>query len=109
VNGSTNMKDIVAGGNASVALALTSAATTVYQSTLGPSTATTPVTLNLHKIFNLATKIESLAVAIASDGLFRPEPSVVVAVEAVEMVGKQRTAEHFYRDQKNGNTCEGYL
>jgi len=72
VNGSTNMKDIVAGGNASVALALTSAATTVYQSTLGPSTATTPVTLNLHKIFNLATKIESLAVAIASDGIIPP-------------------------------------
>jgi hypothetical protein len=72
VNGSTNMKDIVAGGNASVALALTSAATTVYQSSLGPSTATTPVTLDLHKIFNLATKVESLAVAIASDGILPP-------------------------------------
>ena len=72
VNGSTNMKDIIAGGNANVALALTSAATTVYQSKLSPSTIQTPVTLNLHKIFNLTSKVVSLVTSIASSGIVPP-------------------------------------
>jgi Bacterial Ig-like domain (group 3) len=72
VNGSTNMKDIIAGGNANVALALTSAATTVYQSKLSPSTIQTPVVLNLHKIFNLTSKVVSLVTSITSSGILPP-------------------------------------
>ena len=68
VNGSTNMKDLVASGNGSAALALINAAATVEASTLQPPPAT-PVKFNISNILNLVGNAVSLAASVATGGL----------------------------------------
>ena len=68
VNGSTNMKDLVASGNGSAALALINAAATVQASTLQPPPAT-PVKFNVSNILNLVGNAVSLAASVATGGL----------------------------------------
>jgi hypothetical protein len=68
VNGSTNMKDLVASGNGSAALALINAAAAVQASTLQPPPAT-PVKFNISNILNLVGNAVSLGAALATGGL----------------------------------------
>jgi hypothetical protein len=68
VNGSTNMKDVVASGNGSAALALIGAASTVQASSLQPPP-TTPVSVNWSSILNLFGSVVNVGATIATDGL----------------------------------------
>jgi hypothetical protein len=68
VNGSTNMKDIVATGNGSAALALIGAAAVVQGSTLQPPPPT-PVTVNVSGILSLVSSVVNEGVTLATDGL----------------------------------------
>jgi hypothetical protein len=68
VTGSTNMKDLVASGNGSAALALINAAASVKASTLQPPFAT-PVKSNVSNILNLVGNVVSVAATIATGGL----------------------------------------
>jgi len=72
VNGSTNMKDIVAAGNGSAALALVGAASIVQGSSLQPSVGA-PVSINPSSIMTFFSAVTNLAVQVASDGLVDPE------------------------------------
>ncbi len=67
VTGSTNMKDLVASGNGSAALALINAAASVKASTLQPPPAT-PVKSNVSNILNLVGNVVSVAASIATAG-----------------------------------------
>jgi hypothetical protein len=68
VTGSTNLKDVVASGNSSAAVALINAAASVKGSTLQPPPAT-PVKSNVSNILNLVGNVVSVGAAIASGGL----------------------------------------
>jgi hypothetical protein len=68
VTGSTNLKDVVASGNSSAALALINAAASVKGSTLQPPPAT-PVKSNVSNILNLVGNVVSVGAAIATGGL----------------------------------------
>jgi hypothetical protein len=68
VTGSTNMKDVVATGNGSAALALIGAASSIEGSTLQPPPAT-PVTANVSDILNLVSSVVNIGVTVATDGL----------------------------------------
>jgi hypothetical protein len=72
VNGSTNMKDIIASGQGSVALALVGAAASVEGSTLQPPPAT-PITVNLTNILSLIGSVVNIGITVASDGLIPPD------------------------------------
>lgn len=72
VNGSTNLKDIVAAGNGSVATALIGAASAVEGSNLQPAPAS-PVTANASSILNLFSAVTNLGLQAASDGLITDE------------------------------------
>ena len=72
VTGSTNMKDVVASGNASAALALIGAAASIEGSTLQPPPAT-PVTANVSNILNLVSSVVNIGVTVATDGLVPPD------------------------------------
>jgi hypothetical protein len=68
VNGSTNMKDVVASGNGSAALALIGAAAAVQGSSLQPPP-TTSVSVNVSNMLNLIGSVVNVGAAIATDGL----------------------------------------
>jgi hypothetical protein len=68
VTGSTNMKDVVAGGNANVGLALTGAAATILGSKLVPAPPTTVVTTSWQNIVSMIGGIASLGSAIPGLG-----------------------------------------
>jgi hypothetical protein len=68
VTGSTNLKEVVASGNSSAALALINAAASVKGSTLQPPPAT-PVKSNVSNILNLVGNVVSVGAAIATGGL----------------------------------------
>jgi hypothetical protein len=68
VNGSTNMKDIVATGNGSAALALIGAAAEVEGSSLQPPPAT-QLTVNYSNILNLVSNVVNVGLSLASDGI----------------------------------------
>ena len=72
VNGSTNMKDVIAAGNGSAALALIGAVSIVKGSTLQPPPAT-PVSVNVSGILNLISSVVNLGVTVATDGLVPPD------------------------------------
>jgi Bacterial Ig-like domain (group 3) len=72
VNGSTNMKDVVATGNGSAALALIGAASIVKGSTLQPAP-TAPVGVNVSGILSLVSSVVNMAATIATDGLVPPD------------------------------------
>lgn len=72
VTGSTNMKDVVATGNGSAALALIGAAASIEASTIQPP-ATTPVKTNVSNILNLVSSVVNIGVTIATDGLVPPD------------------------------------
>jgi hypothetical protein len=72
VNGSTNMKDVVATGNGSAALALVGAAAEIEGSHLQPQSAS-PVTTNVSNILNLVSSVVNIGVTVATDGLVPPE------------------------------------
>ncbi len=78
VNGSANMKDIVASGNSSAATALIGAAATVMGSTLQPPPAT-PVTANVSNILSLVGNVVNLGATIATGGLVPPDLSSIVS------------------------------
>ncbi len=75
VTGPNNMKDIVASGNGSAALALIGAAASIEGSNLQPSPST-PVTANIDNILNLVGSSVGIAAAFASGN---PELAPVVA------------------------------
>ncbi len=75
VTGPTNMKDIVASGNGSAALALIGAAASVEGSNLQPPP-TTPVKANIDNILNLVGSAVSFTAAFASGN---PELAPVIA------------------------------
>lgn len=68
VNGSTNMKDVVAAGNGSAALALIGAASAVEGSNLQPPP-DTPVTQSASAMTSLFSSLINLSLQLASDGL----------------------------------------
>jgi len=72
VTGSTNMKDVVATGNGSAALALIGAAASIEASTIQPP-ANTPVKTNVSNILNLVSSLVNIGVTIATDGLVPPD------------------------------------
>jgi Big-like domain-containing protein len=84
VNGSTNMKDIIASGQGSVALALVGAAASVEGSTLQPPPAT-PIMVNTANILSLVGSVVNIAITIASDGFIPPDvkDNVVAGVTVV--------------------------
>lgn len=71
VTGSTNLKDIVAAGNGSAALAMINAASAVEASNLRPAPAT-PAKLNVSNILNMVGNVVNLGVSLASGGLIPP-------------------------------------
>ena len=75
VTGPTNMKDVVASGNGSAALALIGAAASVEGSNLQPPP-TTPVKANIDNILNLVGSAVSVTAAFASGN---PELAPVIA------------------------------
>jgi hypothetical protein len=85
VNGSTNMKDVVASGNGSAALALINAAAEVQASTLQPPPAT-PVKSKVSAILNLTANIVSTAASIATASLGVPEASAGIKL-ALKILG----------------------
>ena len=85
VNGSTNMKDVVASGNSSAALALINAAAQVQASTLQPPP-TTPVKSKVSAILNLTANVVSTAVGIITAGLGVPEASDSIML-AIKLLG----------------------
>ena len=85
VNGSTNMKDVVASGNGSAALALINAAAQVQASTLQPPPAT-PVKSKVSAILNLTANVVSTGVALATAGLGVPEASDAINL-ALKLLG----------------------
>ena len=72
VNGSTNMKDVVATGNGSAALALVGAAASIEGSSLQP-VPSTPVSANVSNILNLVSSVVNIGVTVATDGLVPPD------------------------------------
>ena len=72
VTGSTNMKDVVATGNGSAALALIGAAAEIEGSSLQPPPAA-PVTTNVSNILNLVSGVINIGVTVATDGLVPPD------------------------------------
>ena len=72
VTGSTNMKDVVATGNGSAALALIGAAAEIEGSSLQPPPAA-PVTTNVSNILNLVSSVINIGVTVATDGLVPPD------------------------------------
>jgi hypothetical protein len=85
VNGSTNMKDVVASGNGSAALALINAAAEVQASTLQPPPAT-PVKSKVSAILNLTANVVSTGVALATAGLGIPAESASIKL-ALRVLG----------------------
>jgi Bacterial Ig-like domain (group 3) len=67
VSGSTNLKDVIAGGNANVGLALTGAAATILGSKLVPAPPTTTVNFSWQNILSMIGGIVS--VAATAEGL----------------------------------------
>jgi hypothetical protein len=80
VNGTPNMKDIVASGNGSAAFALIDAAETVQGSTLQPPP-NTPASLNVSKILSFTGNVVNLAATVATAGIV--PPNLVGAVKTV--------------------------
>lgn len=72
VTGSANMKDVVATGSGSAALALIGAAASIEGSQLQPSPAS-PVTTNVSNILNLVSSVVNIGVTVATDGLVPPD------------------------------------
>jgi Bacterial Ig-like domain (group 3) len=68
VTGSTNMKDIISGGNSNVGLALTGAAATILGSKLVPVPPTTQVTTSWQSILSMISGVASLASAVPGLG-----------------------------------------
>ncbi|WP_074652503.1 Ig-like domain-containing protein [Terriglobus roseus] len=68
ITGSTNMKDIISGGNSNVGLALTGAASTILGSKLVPVPPTTKVTTSWQSIVSMIGGVASLASAIPGLG-----------------------------------------
>jgi hypothetical protein len=85
VNGSTNMKDIVASGGGSAALALINAAAAVQASTLQPPPAR-QVKSNVSNILNLVGNIVSTAATIATAALGLPEATEGIKL-ALQILG----------------------
>jgi hypothetical protein len=85
VNGSTNMKDIVASGGGSAALALINAAAAVQASTLQPPPAR-QVKSNVSNILNLVGNIVSTAATIATAALGLPEATAGIKL-ALQILG----------------------
>jgi hypothetical protein len=75
VTGPTNMKDVVASGNGSAALALIGAAASIEGSNLQPPQST-PVTANIDNILNLVGSTVGVTAALASGN---PELAPVIA------------------------------
>jgi hypothetical protein len=76
VTGSTNMKDIIAGGNSNVGLALTGAAATILGSKLVPAPPTTTVTTSWQNIVSMLGGVASIVSAVPGVGEF------VIGIEA---------------------------
>jgi hypothetical protein len=72
VTGSTNMKDVVATGSGSAALALIGAAAEIEGSSLQPSPATA-VKTNVSNILNLVSSVVNIGVTVATDGIVPPD------------------------------------
>jgi hypothetical protein len=72
VSGSTNQKDVIASGNANLALALVGAAASVKGSTLQPDPQTS-VSFNVSNILNLVGSAVNIAATIGSDGIVPPD------------------------------------
>jgi Bacterial Ig-like domain (group 3) len=68
VTGSTNMKDVIAAGNANAGIALTGAAATILGSKLIPAPPTTTVTTSWQNIVSMIGGVASLASAIPGLG-----------------------------------------
>ena len=73
VNGSTNMKDIVAAGNSSAALALLGAASEVAGSLNQPNVQSQPVKVSPSNIANMVGGVLTTLSAIGTEGLVGPE------------------------------------
>jgi len=71
VTGSTNMKDVVATGNGSAALALIGAAASIEGSNLQPIP-TTKVSANVSNILNLVSSLVNIGVTLGTDGVVPP-------------------------------------
>ncbi|MEI9978496.1 MAG: Ig-like domain-containing protein [Edaphobacter sp.] len=82
VSGSANMKDLVAGGQSSAALALTSAASNIFASTLSPPE-NQPTTINTSNILNFMGAFVSIAGEVAT-GLLIDEEEQKALYGAVE-------------------------
>jgi Bacterial Ig-like domain (group 3) len=70
VTGSTNLKDIIAGGNSNVGLALTGAAATILGSKLVPAPPTTTVTTSWQNIVSMLGGVASIVSAVPGVGEF---------------------------------------
>ena len=66
------MKDVVATGNGSAALALVGAAASIEGSSLQP-VPSTPVSANVSNILNLVSSVVNIGVTVATDGLVPPD------------------------------------
>ncbi len=72
VNGSVNMKDIIAAGNANTALALIGAASSIEAGTLQPAPST-PVKVNAGNILEMVGDVVNIAATIGTGGLVPPD------------------------------------
>lgn len=81
VNGSVNMKDIVASGNSSAATALIGAASTVLGSTLQPPPST-PTKSNISNILSMVGNVVNLGATIATGGIVPPDLTNLVSTSA---------------------------
>ncbi|MBS1850504.1 MAG: Ig-like domain repeat protein [Acidobacteria bacterium] len=77
--GSVNMKDIVAAGNASIALEMIAAADTIQTAPDLKADSSSPVTLNSSNILGLASSVVDVGSTLATDGLISPELAPVVS------------------------------
>jgi hypothetical protein len=72
VTGSTNMKDVVATGSGSAALALIGAAAEIEGSQLQPAPATA-IKTNVSNILNLVSSVVNIGATVATDGIVPPD------------------------------------
>ena len=85
VDGSSNMKDIVAGGNSNTALALLGAASEVMASINQPHVDTAKATVSPWNIVSMVGSVATLAGTIGTDGLVNPE-TVAEADKGINVV-----------------------
>lgn len=85
VDGSSNMKDIVAAGNSNTALALLGAASEVTASINQPTVSTAKATVSPWNIVSMIGSVATLAGGIGTDGLVNPE-TVAAADKGINVV-----------------------